>query len=524
MQEIEPASPPAPTRRRSTRKTRIGRPGWIALGAAVAILFSAVGAYFAYANTLPTAVTANVKDGQKNVPTDSKLLFKFSRPVALSVVRSAISITPATNGILTAVSGQTEYAWSATKPLTDLTTYTVTLTAITDLGHHHVQATHWTFTTLIVPRVTSITGAGDVVLADGAEIDPGTPLKINFNDAMEHVTVKVTLGTQIADLKWASDDRSASISTAGIPSGPLVVQLAAGGRDQTGHLVPAAFTLKTGVYYQDHEQTTPLKYPALIQVPNDEFARDQSGLQAADIVFEYLAEGGVTRLTAIYQNVPNLVGPMRSSRFISLKIARHYKGLLFQSGESQATAARASGDPVPQFFDTIGYSFRTSSRYAPDNLMIGGSAVNSAEQNFFSNIPAFTVPKARPTLTGGTSAATVGVDEHYSTYSYDPVMGTYQKTEESHAYVDASTGQPLRIEMLIVFHTQEQVLDVGDGHGAYIHDFNLDSSGRVDIFYKGVQYAGFWNSTDSHGPLTFTLADGSALSLPPGLVWIDVTA
>ena len=215
---------------------------------------------------------------------------------------------------------------------------------------------------------------------------------------------------------------------------------------------------------------------------------------------------------------------MRSSRFISLKLGRHYKGLLFQSGESQATAAQASADPVPQFFDTIGYTFRTSSRYAPDNLMISGSAVNSAEQNYFSSLPAFAIPKARPTLSGGTSATTVSVDEHYSTYSFDPGMGTYQKTEASHVYVDATSGQPLRIEMVVVLHTQESLLDIGDGHGAYIHDFNLDSSGRVDIFYKGLQYAGFWNSTDSHGPLTFTLADGSPLSLPPGLVWIDVTA
>ncbi|HEV2036359.1 MAG TPA: DUF3048 domain-containing protein [Candidatus Dormibacteraeota bacterium] len=494
------------------------------MGAVVAVLFSAAGAYFVYENSLPTAVTASVKDGQRDVPTDTRLRFKFSRPVALSVLRSAITVTPATRGILTSVSGQTEYEWSGIKPLTELTTYTVAMTPITDLGHRHIRATSWTFTTLIVPRVVSITGAGGAVLADGAEIDPGTPLKINFNDEMEHVTIRVTLGTQITDLKWASDDRSASISMAGIPSGPIVIQLPPGGRDQTGHLVPKAFTLKTGVYFHDHEHTTPLKYPALIQVPNDEFARDQNGLQAADVVFEYLAEGGITRLTAIYQNVPDLVGPMRSSRFISLKIARHYKGLLFQSGESQATASRASGDPVPQFFDTIGYTFRTSSRDAPDNLMISGSAVNSAEGNFFSGIPAFTIPKARPTLTGGTAAATINVDEHYSTYSYDPVMGTYQKAEESHAYVDATSGQPLRIEMLIVLHTQETLLNVGDGHGAYIHDFNLDSSGSVDIFYKGMQYAGFWNSTDSHGPLTFTLADGTSLSLPPGLVWIDVTA
>jgi len=104
------------------------------------------------------------------------------------------------------------------------------------------------------------------------------------------------------------------------------------------------------------------------------------------------------------------------------------------------------------------------------------------------------------------------------------VYGTYQKTEEGHLYRDASTHQLIRIEMLIILHTQVSLLDVGDGHGAHIHDYNLDSSGRIDIFYKGLRYAGTWTSTNAHMPLTFKLANGQPLSLPPGLVWIDVTA
>src|SRR6202022_3315667 len=115
-----------------------------------------------------------------------------------------------------------------------------------------------------------------------------------------------------------------------------------------------------------------------------------AGLQAADIIYEYVAEGGITRLTAIYNNAPDLIGPMRSARFISLKLGRHYKGLLFQSGESQATRDRAAPDPTPQFFDTIGYQYRAGApRYAPDNLMIKGASVKAAEDNFFAGMPAF---------------------------------------------------------------------------------------------------------------------------------------
>ncbi|MHB8689171.1 MAG: DUF3048 domain-containing protein [Candidatus Dormibacteraceae bacterium] len=496
----------------------------MAVGLAIIVVLVGAGSYLFYQTTRPTTFTTNFKNGQKDVPTDSRIMLTFSRPVTLAAVQQAFSISPGTDGNIISLDGNTQYAWSPSKGMTDLATYTVTMKPIIDVGHHRVGGSTWSFTTLIVPHIMSITGPAGTPLASGAEIDPGTTLKLNFNDAMEPTTIKVTVGSQVADLKWATDDRSATISTAGMPSGPLQVQLSAGGRDQTGHIVPGAYTLNTGIYYHDHEHTTALRYPALIQIPNDEFARDQNGLQAADIVWEYLAEGGITRLTAIYDNAPDLIGPMRSARFISLKLGRHYKGLLFQSGESQATAARAAQDPTPQFFDTIGYQFRAPyPRFAPDNLMIKGPLVKAAQDNYFSSIPAFTITKTRPLLPGGSVATSINIDEHYSVYTYDAATGTYRKSEEGHPYSDASLGQPLRIEMLITLHTKETLLDVGDGHGAHIHDYDLDSGGRIAVYYKGMGYAGTWSSTDSHGPLTFTLDGGQVLTLPPGLVWVDVT-
>jgi hypothetical protein len=525
LPEIEPSFPPAqPQRRSSRRRPRFPRGGLLAIGLVIVVLLVGAGAYLFYQSTRPTTFATNFKNGQKDVPSDSRILLTFSRPVTLAAVQGAFSISPGVNGTIGSLDGQTQYAFSPSLGMTDLTTYTVTMKPIIDVGHHRVAGSTWTFTTLIVPHITSITGAAGTLLGSGAEIDPGTTLKLNFNDAMEPTTIKVTVGAQVADLKWATDDRSATISTAGMASGPLQVQLSAGGRDQTGHVVPGTYTFSTGIYYHDHEHTTALRYPALIQIPNDEFARDQNGLQAADLVWEYLAEGGITRLTAMYDNAPDLIGPMRSARFISLKLGRHYKGLLFQSGESQATAARAAQDPTPQFFDTIGYQFRANyPRVAPDNLMIKGPLVKAAQDNYFSSLASFTIPKARPVLPAGSAATSINVDEHYSVYTYDPATGTYRKSEEGHPYSDASLGQPLKIEMLIILHTTETLLNVGDGHGAHIHDYDLDSGGRIQIFYKGMGYAGTWSSTDSHGPLTFTLDGGQVLTLPPGLVWVDVT-
>ena len=45
----------------------------------------------------------------------------------------------------------------------------------------------------------------------------------------------------------------------------LGVWTGVGGRDETGHLIPVAFTLKTGIYWHDHEHRIGLRYPAIIQ-------------------------------------------------------------------------------------------------------------------------------------------------------------------------------------------------------------------------------------------------------------------
>ncbi|HEY6876019.1 MAG TPA: DUF3048 domain-containing protein [Candidatus Dormibacteraeota bacterium] len=525
QEETERPEWPAPRPSRNGNGARFRfRRGWIAIAVIVAVACTSAGGYLAYLNTLPTAVTLNITAGAKEVPTDTRLVISFNRAVDYNTLKKNFAIDPATEGAIVSTSGQNQYAFVPAQPLLDLTRYTVTLHGFTDTTKHQVKAAHWSFTTTIVPRITSVTGAGGAAIADGSEVQPGTTITFNFNDAMVPSSVKLMLGAQPLTLKWAADSRSASTSTAQIPSGPFVVKLGPGATDQTGHTVKASWTLVTGLYYRDSEHTVALKYPALIQIPNDADAVDQNGLQAADMVFEYLAEGGITRMTAVYSNAPDLIGPIRSSRLVSLKLGRHYKGLLFQSGESSVTQSAAGSDPVPQFFDTIGYTFRTNSRYAPDNLMITGDGVNRAETHLFPNVAAFTLAKQRPTVTGGTAAMSVNVPEHSSTYTYDPIIGTYQKTENGHRYSDPKLRAPLRIEMLIVMHTQETTLDITDGHGSYLHDYNLDTTGSADFYYKGFRYTGSWSGADSHSPITFTTADGQALTLPPGLVWVDVTS
>src|SRR3981189_3409502 len=56
--------------------------------------------------------------------------------------------------------------------------------------------------------------------------------------------------------------------------------------------------------------------PAMVQIENSILARPQAGLQQADLVYEYLAEGGITRMTVIYfkPSGSQRIEPVRSAR------------------------------------------------------------------------------------------------------------------------------------------------------------------------------------------------------------------
>ena len=88
---------------------------------------------------------------------------------------------------------------------------------------------------------------------------------------------------------------------------------------------------------------------------------------------------------------------------------------------------------------------------------------------------------------------------------------------------DASLNKPDQIFMVLVLHTREfLVSDIENGCCTHGRDFDLDSGGGLDIYYRGQHYPGSWSSPGPTSPLQFKTADGQPLTFPRGLVWVDV--
>ncbi|MBJ7602444.1 MAG: DUF3048 domain-containing protein [Candidatus Dormibacteraeota bacterium] len=387
-------------------------------------------------DTIPTTVWLNLRDGQSEVPLDQKLTFQASRPLQSATLEKGVTVSPAVEAGLSVAPDGRQFTITPVQPWADLTTYTVTLAPQRDAGGHPVNARSWHFRTTLVARVVALT-AGEAQLADGGEIPLGTPLQLRFNSPMEGPSVLLTANGSALSLDWASDQLTAIIPAGELKAGFVELAIQAGAQDQK-HRPLSRWDLRTAVVYHLSAHTTDLAGPALIQVPNDPSARDQSGLQAANLVFESVAEGNITRLSALFSKVPDEVGPVRSGRLISFKLARHYGALLFFSGLSKGSFRVFQKDPVPYVSDdTPGWFHRTNSRFPPNNLFISVEKVQAAEgaQGLAPNQPALGA-----SAFNGDDARGATAPLHRSVYGYDPDTATYSKTEDGHRVADAALG------------------------------------------------------------------------------------
>ena len=490
----------------------------VALGTAAVLLASSC----SLTGRTPTSVTFNLKNQQLEVPTGQQLAITFGQPVELRLLAAHLQVIPQTEGDLASGGDGRHFTFAPAKAWLEETLYRIQVKPFEDLKGDPVNGHAWSFTTTIVPRVATFLDDGGVNLGPGFQVEQGGSVNLVFNTAMSPADTAVTVNGQPAKLAWSSDGKLAAISTAGMPVGALELALTAG-KDLHNHAATPATLIRLDVAYRVHIATRHLAFPALVQIPNDGYgARPQVGVQAAAMIFEYQTEGSIQRLTALYTDVPEVVGPTRSGRRISFRLVRHYHGNLFLSGLSNDARSVLNSDPVPAWFDNPPGFFRDLSRAAPNNLMLKGDEVLNRESQ--SGLSAFEpLKRGAIDIGAGAAATSFGVGEHRSTYTYDPVTGTYGKVEDGETMTDASLGKPDQLFMVFVLHTREfLVADIESGCCTHGRDFDLDSGGALDIYYRGQQVTGSWSAADRSSPLVFKNAAGQEINLPNGLVWVDV--
>src|SRR2546423_13364222 len=121
--------------------------------------------------------------------------------------------------------------------------------------------------------------------------------------------------------------------------------------------------------------------PAMVQIENSVLARPLAGLQQADMVYEYLAEGGITRMTAIYfkPSGSQRIEPVRSARPVTIKLWHAYHGVVFFSGANVHVLQQIQSQNIPALTegtDGGAYFSWDPSRRGPHNPFTDGDRLH----------------------------------------------------------------------------------------------------------------------------------------------------
>jgi hypothetical protein len=264
-----------------------------------------------------------------------------------------------------------------------------------------------------------------------------------------------------------------------------------------------------------------------VMIENSVDARPQSGLGQAGVVFEAVAEGGVTRFLALFQDTtPTDVGPIRSARPYYVQWAMGFDAAYAHVGGSPDALSNISawGTKDMNQFSNGSYYHRVSSRAAPHNVYTGINTLNDLEskKGFSSTYTGFVRKKEAASKTPnatsiGFSLSGPTYDPHYD---YDATTNSYKRSEAGKPHIDAGTNTQIspKVVIAIVVPLSRGALD---SSGAYYSNYTVTGTGTAYVFQDGIVTQGTWSKPDTKSALSFTAADGTHLALNPGQTWIS---
>lgn len=261
-----------------------------------------------------------------------------------------------------------------------------------------------------------------------------------------------------------------------------------------------------------------------IMIENSPDARPQSGLNQADIVFEAVAEGGITRfLTLFHDNQPDYIGPVRSARPYYLDWVKPFNAPLAHAGGSAEALAQIRQQKMRDLeaFQNAGAYWRVSSRYAPHNLYTSIQKLNALEKEKGWTESKFdSWPRKEAEAPEGAATAKV-IDLSISgvlynvKYKFDSKTNTYKRFLAGKPHTDEKSGKQLTPKVVITL-----VMTQG-ANGKYT-TYDTTGSGRMFVFQDGQRIKGTWKKAGRSSQFEFIDEKGQPIQLNPGQTWVNI--
>jgi hypothetical protein len=268
-----------------------------------------------------------------------------------------------------------------------------------------------------------------------------------------------------------------------------------------------------------------------VMIENSVFARPQSGLNQAGVVYEAVAEAGITRFLALFQDTKSeYIGPVRSARPYYVQWCQAFDCALAHVGGSPEALADIKKYKVKNLDQFAGASYfhRISSRYSPHNVYTSQAKLTQYEKERGYKTSQYTgfehLLKEPKIATAAITTKNISFNYPGTAYDvryvYQPANNNYARFEGGQPHKSANAkgvlkqNTPKVVIALVVPYSIE-----GDG---YHSGYKSVGSGTMYVFQNGAVAKGTWSRTSRDSNFVFKNAAGQPIKLVAGQAWISV--
>lgn len=299
--------------------------------------------------------------------------------------------------------------------------------------------------------------------------------------------------------------------------------------------------------------------PLAVMIENHAESRPQSGLSFADLVYEAVAEGGITRFMGVFYcgaaagNV-NLA-PVRSARAYFLPWVLEYDALYNHVGgagkcndetvDERAKALCQIGEYKIKDMDQFGISFPTCYRnydrldhpVATEHTMVcltdklyklaadrGWTNVDKNGKNWDTlfepwKFQAEAKANARGSVASISYVAWKGYEAEYGVkWDYDKTLNIYKRFNGGASHLDLETKEQLIAKNVVILFAKET--GPVDTHAHLL--YNNIGSGEAIFFMNGLSSSGTWKKATKNTRTKFYDKAGKEINFVPGVVWVSM--
>lgn len=278
----------------------------------------------------------------------------------------------------------------------------------------------------------------------------------------------------------------------------------------------------TGAEVTESQANRPL---TALMIENSVDARPQSGLDKAGVVFEAIAEGGITRFATIYQeNTPIEIGPVRSLRPYYLDWLRPYNPTVAHVGGSKKALSLVRDGTwrdMDQFAN--GKSFwRSSDRKAPHNVYTKFENIdkfNDSKGYKLEEFPSFTRKDDQKSATQTASEVKLNISSklYNSVFTYNPTNNSYLRSQGGAPHLDKS-GTQLEPKVVVALIIPSKIVQEDGSRYSY----STVGSGEAVVFQDGIATPGTWTKSDQKSQIILKDVGGQEVKLNRGQTWFTI--